>query len=652
MDWRQIQANLLEAARRLKSQKFLDASISALFASIPVVGNFAGEYWKALDDSDEHKADQLAQILETAARQENQLAMLERLLVEQSQGLQTLIRHLRADAVGKVITFNMTMERERERSRDLIDQAVSILKGEQTDEEDFYRLGQMYLSAHRPDEAKACFLAALERKSDFAKAYLGMAHVYQIQGNTMIRQQYFQAAEDALAEAQRYADEAAKGNTADAAVHNQLGYSYSTLAQSYLSRKQQALAERFYEQARKHFHIALALDDRDASAQNGLGGIALALGDYDEAIERSRQATALNPRYLFAFHDLTLGYYQKLGTMPVDTKERLEILAIMIESYIQTVELDGQVGAGTLPPAARDALDSYAAWAQTEVDRVTKRPKAGPGPSDDKVIAGLGAPAKQTDTMQPESNSASLLQFSGHSIPGGKRSQFTQLVRAFLDYMRAHGARFGAEPAVKVVAETQFGQSVHYDPLANELVVSLAMIDEDDFILRECCFRIFHEPLAALDVKREVGELTTTGRGFEVGSLIAGLGFYFVCSFHDTSHFSCQGQELLDLERPDRSVWAEALSIGRSSGMRVEDRLAFITAVGDRWAHVLWGLRKLAGRDPIDKMILDSWNELNIQEAFQLGHTGFHAALLRRLTAIDGSAALAMERLAKELLKT
>ena len=401
MEWRQTQANLLEAARRLKGQKFLDASISGLFASIPVVGNFASEYWKALDDSDEHKAEQLAQILETAARQESQLAMLEKLLVEQSQGLQTLFRHLRADAVGKVITFNMTMERERERSRDLIDQALSILKGEPADEEDLYRLGQVYLSAHRPDEARACYLAALERKPEFAKAYLGMAHAYQIQGNTMIRQNFFQAAEDALGEAQRYANEAARSNTADAAVHDQLGYSFGTLAQSYLSRKQQAQAERFYEQARKHFRMALALDDRDESAQNGLGGIALALGDYEEAIQRSRQATELNPRYLFAFHDLTLAYYQKLGTMRVDTKERLQILAKMIESYIKTVELDGQVGTGTLPPAARDALDTYAAWAQTEVDRVMKLPNLAHEPLDSKVGDGLETQTKQDDTVQP-----------------------------------------------------------------------------------------------------------------------------------------------------------------------------------------------------------------------------------------------------------
>ncbi len=264
--------------------------------------------------------------------------MLEKLLVEQSQGLKTLIRHLRADTVVQVITFNMTVERERERSRDLIDQAASILKGEHAGAEDFYRLGQMYLSAHRPDEARACFLAALEREPKLAKAYLGMAQVYQIQGNTMTRQKYFQAAEDALREAQRYANEAAKSNITDAAVHDQLGYSYGALAQSYLSRSQQAQAEQLYDQARKHFRIALTINDCDESAQNGLGGIALALGDYDEAIQRSRQATELNQHYLFAFHDLTLAYYSKLRTMQGDTPERLQILAKMLESYIKTVE--------------------------------------------------------------------------------------------------------------------------------------------------------------------------------------------------------------------------------------------------------------------------------------------------------------------------
>lgn len=373
MDWRQTQSNLLEAARRLKAQKFLDASISALFSSIPVVGSFANEYWRALDDSDEHKAEQLARILETAARQEDQLTMLEKLLVEQSQSLQTLIHHLRADALREVITLNMTMDRERERSRDLIDEAATLLKGTGAAAEDFYRLGQAYLSVHRPDEARACFLAALDKDAKFVKAFLGLAQAYQIQGNTLIRQNYFQAAEDALGEAQRYANEAAKNNITEGAVHNHLGYSYGTLAQSFLSRHQSTRATELYDQARKHFRIALTLDDSDASAHNGLGGIALALGDYDEAIRCCQKATELNPRYLFAFHDLTLAYYSRLRTMKEDTLDRLKMLARMLESALKTIELDGQVGVGTLPPAARNAFDSYTAWAKAEVDRVMAR---------------------------------------------------------------------------------------------------------------------------------------------------------------------------------------------------------------------------------------------------------------------------------------
>jgi hypothetical protein len=76
--------------------------------------------------------------------------------------------------------------------------------------------------------------------------------------------------------------------------------------------------------------------------------------------------------------------------MQGDTPERLQILAKMLESYIKTVELDGHVGTGTLPPAAREALDGYAAWAKTEADRVTGLPNVARGPVDDKVGGGKG----------------------------------------------------------------------------------------------------------------------------------------------------------------------------------------------------------------------------------------------------------------------
>ena len=51
-------------------------------------------------------------------------------------------------------------------------------------------------------------------------------------------------------------------------------------------------------------------------------------------------------------------------------------------------------------------------------------------------------------------------------------------------------------------------------------------------------------------------------------------------------------------------------------------------------------------------MILESWNELNVQGAFRLGHADFHAALVGRLAVLDTNAGLAMGRLTKELLDT
>ena len=139
-------------------------------------------------------------------------------------------------------------------------------------------------------------------------------------------------------------------------------------------------------------------------------------------------------------------------------------------------------------------------------------------------------------------------------------------------------------------------------------------------------------------------------RGFEVGSLIAGLGFYFVCSFNGRPRFVGQGQQILDLERPELSIWAPALAL-RSGAIRTErDRLSYITAVGDRWAHVLWGARASVGREAMDEMILETWNELNVEGAFRLGHAEFRGGLLRRQARRNPDVATAMDRLAEDLL--
>jgi hypothetical protein len=270
----------------------------------------------------------------------------------------------------------------------------------------------------------------------------------------------------------------------------------------------------------------------------------------------------------------------------------------------------------------------------------------------DEVAEGFEVQTKQQDSVLARvARIESLLEFSGLPVSDERQERITKSVRSFLAYMRERGAQFGAEPGIKVVPGTEFGQSVHYDPSTNELVVGAAMIDEGDFILRECCFRVFHEPLADADTKRAVGELATSGRAFEVGSLIAGLGFYFVCSFTERPRFVGQGQQVLDLERPELSIWAPALIL-RSGALRTEqDRLSYITAVGDRWAHVLWGARAQLSREAMDEIILETWNELNVEDPFRLEHAEFRAGLSRRLARRNPEAATTIDRLAENLLK-
>ncbi|QIG48414.1 hypothetical protein G5V57_12180 [Nordella sp. HKS 07] len=57
-------------------------------------------------------------------------------------------------------------------------------------------------------------------------------------------------------------------------------------------------------------------------------------------------------------------------------KERKQYLLKMLESYKKVLEVNGRIDAGTLPPAARDALVYYGSWALSEANRLTARPES------------------------------------------------------------------------------------------------------------------------------------------------------------------------------------------------------------------------------------------------------------------------------------
>ena len=86
--WLDIREALQKAARRIRQNKLLDAATLTLLDEIPVLGGFASKYWASLKLDDSEKADQLATLLESAAKQEERFEALKSLI--QMQGPQLL----------------------------------------------------------------------------------------------------------------------------------------------------------------------------------------------------------------------------------------------------------------------------------------------------------------------------------------------------------------------------------------------------------------------------------------------------------------------------------------------------------------------------------------------------------------------------------
>jgi tetratricopeptide (TPR) repeat protein len=102
---------------------------------------------------------------------------------------------------------------------------------------------------------------------------------------------------------------------ADATVRLMNGYLLKTMAQVSEEAGDRAAASEYVSRAQHIFELLVAdlpADEESvtelAGAINGLGNLFQARGDYEAAIERYEQATALVPSYAYAWHDLFSAY--------------------------------------------------------------------------------------------------------------------------------------------------------------------------------------------------------------------------------------------------------------------------------------------------------------------------------------------------------
>jgi tetratricopeptide (TPR) repeat protein len=400
MTWEETKQRLLEAAQTIRQNKVLDAGTRALLGSIPVVGGFAANLWESIDAGDDERAAQIAALLEAAARQETAFEELKREIDEHGDvllathasvddilgrvtavqdsvtrveaRLDELFGHLEAPPVMQALQAEVVLRNDLEAAAELIRDADRALSdaGQELSPENLFRLGVVYQATGDTAKAKASFLAATERDPTMALAYTGLASILQLEANSMVREENYGLADMTLKRAAAYAERALVLDNTNAEVLVQMGYNEKELAQRYVGAGRASEAATWIEKARSHFRMALGADPDDANAHNGLGSIALVLKEYDEAIVRCERAIELNPMYLAAHHDLAGAWYGKANASSSEEEEVACFRAFLVQVE-RVFELDGEPGAGQLPPDATRALKSSANWARRRLEILT-----------------------------------------------------------------------------------------------------------------------------------------------------------------------------------------------------------------------------------------------------------------------------------------
>jgi tetratricopeptide (TPR) repeat protein len=106
--------------------------------------------------------------------------------------------------------------------------------------------------------------------------------------------------------------------------------------------------------------MALGVDEKLASAHNGLANLYLLQGDYDRAIEAGQKAVALESSYLFAYFDLAMAHFGK--AQRAKTKQEFIEAAVGFQQAVEQVIALSEAGAGALPPSAEEDLVRKGEW--------------------------------------------------------------------------------------------------------------------------------------------------------------------------------------------------------------------------------------------------------------------------------------------------
>jgi tetratricopeptide (TPR) repeat protein len=176
-----------------------------------------------------------------------------------------------------------------------------------------YHLGLLAWSSGDYDVALGYMRQAALGDPDFSDAFEGIAAVQQIRAVHDLDAGDEVAALARLDEAREAAMRTDPLDTQSLAVR---GYIAKTLAQVAQARGNQAKERAYYHEAARFFEHVVQLEPDNASAHNGLGNVAYAMGDLDRAIAACTRAVELEPTYGWAHQDLAIALEAKMWADP------------------------------------------------------------------------------------------------------------------------------------------------------------------------------------------------------------------------------------------------------------------------------------------------------------------------------------------------
>ena len=274
----------------------------------------------------------------------------------------------RPDHIAKMIKMNQVSAQDRKAMDATIRDMEEILSKTNFEltPDHLAALGWYCIGIARYDKAVAFFLDATEKNPSIGLSYMGLSYALQLQGYQYLQNKDADHAEQVLEKAEGYAKIAGQYDQFDVPSLVQLAYTERMLAQVYSEKGMPDKSRAALEKAARNFRMGVAADPKDPGAHNGLGDSYSDNGDFEHAIGEYATAVSLEPRYIFAWYDMSLALRQVYGSPGQTDEQNLTTLRKLLTAMQKVGELSQDENGQQLPPEAMQNFLDMTHWAVNE----------------------------------------------------------------------------------------------------------------------------------------------------------------------------------------------------------------------------------------------------------------------------------------------